>query len=404
MSGRVHAHSKRSNRSKRSGESSPKPFRAAKESPSPASSAREPSAKRRHRDRAAGTPGRSAPKAAKTKPPKPPKAPKAAKLPKAAKTKPPKSPRAPKASRSSGDQKAATAPNVEHTRGGPKASARVRVVTAVKSAGTVKVPRLSRGPGRSKAPRATKGATGPKGRDSEGAAKSKARGKDGRSAPKGQKASKSPRALLAGLRATSVRRPSSRPGGKGAGAKTRQPVSADTRRNRVPLAVAAFCALVVLVVGFPAATLLTQHRQLSAASAQLHQVVQDDKRLGEQEKALDSKTEINRLARQDYQLVSPGQTLYDVLPSSGRHASTTMPTGGTESGDPGNQPLVDPANAPDMSPDPGLPQPVTPASGSSSSSSAGSGSSGSSAAAHGSASQSPSSFWGRVADTLEFWQ
>ena len=396
MSGRVHAHSKRSNRSKRSQETSPKPFRAAKESPG-AASAKEPSAKRPRRDKAAGTSVRSGPKVAnakvnaKTKVKA--KVPKPAKPPKATKTKLPKAPRTPKASRRSGDP---TASKTEHTGAKPKTSARARVVTTVKSAGTVKAPRLSRGPGQSKAPRATKGATGPKGRDGQDAPK----GKDGRSAPKSPKASKSPRALLAGLRATSVRRPSSRPGGKGAAAKTKQPVSADIRRNRVPLAVAAFCALVVLVVGFPAATLLTQHRQLSSASAQLHQVVQDDQRLAEQEKALDSKTEINRLARQDYQLVSPGQTLYDVLPSSGQHASTTTPTGGSESGDPGDQPLVAPANAPDMSPDPGLPQPAAPASGDSSSSAR----SGSSAPGHGSAPQSSSSFWGRVADTLEFWQ
>ena len=55
-------------------------------------------------------------------------------------------------------------------------------------------------------------------------------------------------------------------------------------------------------------------------------------------------------------MVTKGQVLYDVLPPSGQRTQTTVP-GGTQSGDPGNQPLVAPSNAPDMSPDPGLPQP-----------------------------------------------
>ncbi len=50
--------------------------------------------------------------------------------------------------------------------------------------------------------------------------------------------------------------------------------------------------------------------------------------------------------------MSPGQTLYDVLPPGGRSATTTP--GSPTSGDPGNQPLVAPANAPNLSPDPNL--------------------------------------------------
>jgi cell division protein FtsB len=180
--------------------------------------------------------------------------------------------------------------------------------------------------------------------------------------------------------------------------KERQPASPLTRRNRIPVAVAAVFALVVLAAAFPAATLISQHRQEAADGAELHQLQHENQLLAEQQRALDSKAEINRLARQEYQLVSPGQVLYEVLPPSGSTRTVNTVPGGTESGDPGNQPLVTPSHAPDMSPDPGLPQAVTQTAGGSTSRNG----SGSSRGAG--ASRSPSSYWGRVANTLEFWQ
>jgi cell division protein FtsB len=165
------------------------------------------------------------------------------------------------------------------------------------------------------------------------------------------------------------------------------------------VALAALCALVILAAGFPAAGLLSQHQQQSAASAQLAQLRIENTQLAEQQRALNSKTEINRLARQLYQLVSPGETLYDVLPAAGKRTSTAP--GGVEA-DPGDQPLVSPSNAPDMSPDPGLPQAASPPP--TASSSSGTRGSGSSSSAQGVGPNSPSSFWGRVANTLEFWQ
>jgi hypothetical protein len=152
--------------------------------------------------------------------------------------------------------------------------------------------------------------------------------------------------------------------------------------------------------------LLAQHHQLSATSRQLSDLQTENRALADQEQQLSSKSDIDRLARQDYQLVQPGQTLYDVLPPSGR--STPTASGGFASGDPGDQPLVDPANAPDMSPDPGLVQ-QTPTSGAAGSSGAKTGSSGSavggpSGSSGSAAGTSPSSFWSRVTNTLEFWK
>jgi cell division protein FtsB len=172
------------------------------------------------------------------------------------------------------------------------------------------------------------------------------------------------------------------------------------------VALAAAFALAVLATNFPLTTLLSQHRQLSAEAAQLHQVQSSNRALSEQNQQLNSTAEIDRLARQDYQLVLPNQTLYNVLPASGATKSTAP--GGPTSGDPGNQPLVAPADAPDMSPDPGLPRatPVVDASGGRAGGSGAtrSGAGSSSSAGGSGAASTPSSFWSRVANTLEFWK
>lgn len=200
----------------------------------------------------------------------------------------------------------------------------------------------------------------------------------------------------------------------GAESGKKEPVSALTRRSRIPVALAAVFALVVLATNFPLTTLLSQHNELSAASSQLQQTEHANRLLADQDRQLNSTVAIDRLARQDYQMVGRGQTLYDVLPASGKSTATTL--GEPISGDPGNQPLVEPSKAPDMSPDPGLAQaslaapPSSISSGSSGATDANgattsnrSGSGGSSAA--GSAATSVhSSYWSRVANTLEFWK
>jgi hypothetical protein len=163
-------------------------------------------------------------------------------------------------------------------------------------------------------------------------------------------------------------------------------------------------ALVIVGTSFPAAALLHQRQQLASSSAQLQNLQNQNQLLAEQQQQLNSKAEIQRFARQYYQLVLPGATLFNVLPLAG-HTATAVGTAPT--GDPGSQPLVSPANAPNMSPDPGLPQGGTPATGGSSSggvsgSTPGPAPAGSSSGT--SASASPGGFWHRVASTLEFWR
>ena len=215
-------------------------------------------------------------------------------------------------------------------------------------------------------------------------------------------------------RSIGIRGRLARAAGPGATAKSKA-ASHMVRRNRVPVALGALVALVVLGTSFPASALLSQHRQLSASGTQLSQLQHENRLLTEQEHQLSSTAEIKRLARQDYQLVYPGQSLYEILPAAG-HATTTT-AGGMATGDPGQQPLVAPADAPDMSPDPGLPQtPSGSAPAASSSPTAGAAGAAGGAASEGSGrvgtsssggstvAPRPSSFWSRVTDTLEFWK
>jgi cell division protein FtsB len=180
--------------------------------------------------------------------------------------------------------------------------------------------------------------------------------------------------------------------------KGRSPASPKLRRRRFILVLSAAFAALVLGTSFPASGLLADRHQLAATTSTLHRLQSENKALAAEQQQLNSKAEIHNLARQDYQLVDPGQTAYNVLPpgSTGKGSST-----GT--GDPGNQPLVAPANAAGMSPDPALPTTST-------TSPTGSGvlhlSSGTgSATTHGTGSTGTSGgFWSRTLRSLEFWR
>ena len=159
----------------------------------------------------------------------------------------------------------------------------------------------------------------------------------------------------------------------------------------MPVVLAGVAAAVILVTSFPLTALLGQHRQLSAAAAQLSTLQHENSLLAEQQQQLNTSAEVKRLARQNYQLVEPGQALYDILPPAGRAAAVAP--GAPTAGDPADQPLVAPSQAPNMSPDPGLPATTVPArttAGGSTSTATPTTSSG--------------GFWSRVGSTLEFWK
>jgi hypothetical protein len=97
--------------------------------------------------------------------------------------------------------------------------------------------------------------------------------------------------------------------------------------------------VLALVAWFPASALLHQHQQLSSASAQLNQLRRQDRALHSERVALASPAEVGRIARQQYQLVTPGSRAFAVLPPNGGGSTSPYP------GDPGFQPLVAPDNA-----------------------------------------------------------
>ncbi|MGA8372742.1 MAG: septum formation initiator family protein, partial [Acidimicrobiales bacterium] len=197
-----------------------------------------------------------------------------------------------------------------------------------------------------------------------------------------------------------------RPAGRRRRGEPRPRAIARVRRRRLMVVVAAVFAAVVLATSFPASGLLDQHRQLSAANAAVHRLQSENKALAVEQKQLNSKAEIQRLARLSYQLVDPGQTAYNVLPPGAQSTGK----GGSVAEDPGNQPLVAPANAAGMSPDPGLPNTPTTSPQASSSSqapaSSGAATSGASRASKPIAQPTGGGggFWSRTLRTLEFWR
>jgi hypothetical protein len=134
----------------------------------------------------------------------------------------------------------------------------------------------------------------------------------------------------------------------------------------VPLAIVT--ALVLIAAWFPFRTLLGQSAQLNAANQQLATLSAQSRAIDAERAAVSSAQATTLLARQEYQLVLPGQRLIQVL---------TNPTNGALStGDPGDAPLVSPSNVKDL-------VPVVPSA---------------------PATPGPLGFWSRVASTLEFWR
>jgi Septum formation initiator len=104
----------------------------------------------------------------------------------------------------------------------------------------------------------------------------------------------------------------------------------------VPLAVVT--AVAMLVGWFPATAIWHQQSELNATAAQINAIKDQQRSLSAQAKSIDSKSAAILLAREQYQLVSPGQSLIQVLPGTG--ANNANP----DTGDPGLQPLVSPSS------------------------------------------------------------
>jgi cell division protein FtsB len=129
-----------------------------------------------------------------------------------------------------------------------------------------------------------------------------------------------------------------------AGGRRLRPASS-TARARLLLLGAVVVSAIVLAAWFPAGSLLHQRATLAGDAAQLSTLHKQDAALAQEQKNLSDAGEIGRIARQQYQLVGPGQRAYEVLPPSGA-ASTGTPY----AGDPGSNGPASPSATAELPP------------------------------------------------------
>jgi hypothetical protein len=116
-----------------------------------------------------------------------------------------------------------------------------------------------------------------------------------------------------------------------------------TAKGWVVIAGGVATAAVILAAWFPLGALLSQRAQLSTATSRLTELATEGKALRAVAARLDTPEVLNQLAREQYELVEPGQRLVQVLAASG--APTSRASGGPFAGDPGLAPLVAPGGA-----------------------------------------------------------
>jgi cell division protein FtsB len=136
-----------------------------------------------------------------------------------------------------------------------------------------------------------------------------------------------------------------RPHGRPRAKATRTPATAEVRRARFVLLGAFALSAVVLVAWFPASSLLSQRSQLAGTQSQLSSLHTQDAALAQEKKNLSDGAEIGRIAREQYQLVSPGQQPYEVLPPTG-----SVSSGIPYAGDPGSEGPVTPSASSELPP------------------------------------------------------
>jgi cell division protein FtsL len=110
-----------------------------------------------------------------------------------------------------------------------------------------------------------------------------------------------------------------RPAPSPPGAPARRRVSARVRRRRTLLTATLLgLALVGLLFVFvyPTRTYLQQRNQISAAEHHLAQLQRDTARLESQSRQLQTNAAVERIAREQYGLVRPGETPYVIVPTA----------------------------------------------------------------------------------------
>lgn len=150
----------------------------------------------------------------------------------------------------------------------------------------------------------------------------------------------------------------------------------------------ALTGAIILVAWLPVGALLSQRTELSSASSRLAQLSSEGAALAQETAALRSPTALDQLAREQYQLVAPGQRLIQVLTPS--FTPTSRSKEGPYPGDPGLSPIVDPTGTEKVG--------VVPTAAGATASTA---TAPSTSAVQGAAGQG---FVSRVVATLEFWR
>ena len=117
------------------------------------------------------------------------------------------------------------------------------------------------------------------------------------------------------------------------------------RLRRLLLVGAVLFSAVILFAWFPASSLLSAHANLKATQDQLASLHAQDAALAQEQKNLNDTDEIERIAREQYQLVSPSQQAYEVLPPAGSTSAGTP-----YAGDPGSDGPAAPSAASELPP------------------------------------------------------
>ena len=89
--------------------------------------------------------------------------------------------------------------------------------------------------------------------------------------------------------------------------------------KRVVVAVVTLAIVAVLFIAvFPTQALLQQRREHQAMAAQVARITKTNDALATQTRKLEDDAEIERLAREQYNLVRPGEEAYAILPAPAR--------------------------------------------------------------------------------------
>ena len=101
-----------------------------------------------------------------------------------------------------------------------------------------------------------------------------------------------------------------------------------TRGARARLALAALALVAILFVFvFPTRSYLAQRRQVSSAQHDVDLLKQQNDKLEAQARKMQMPAEIERMAREQFHRVFPGEQVYDVVgtPTPSGTSSTTLP-------------------------------------------------------------------------------